>query len=146
MVDLGSTAQPQEQPATPSIGRTFGTFFVAPEGTAQLPPDVEPEVDTLRALFNPRDLTGWTPVVESNEELEYVVEEEILRIRVSWGNSWGGTEYLAAQTLAGDQPFALTIRRSDGTQAYLSSVVNRSPTNILLESSNRSGWMTFRIR
>ena len=126
--------------------RTFGTFYIAPAGTPELPPNTEPEVDSPLLFSNPTRLRGWIPVVGSNEELEYIVEETTLRVRLSWGNSWGGTEYLAAQTLSGDQPFALTIRRSDGIQAYLSSVLNRSPTNILLESSNRSGWMTFRIR
>ena len=129
-----------------SVGaRTFGTFYIAPEGTPELPPYTEPEVDTLLLFSNPTRIRGWIPLVGSNEELEYIVEDTTLSVRLSWGNSWGGAEYLAAQTLSGEEPFGLTIKRADGTQAYFPSVTNRSPSSFLTGPSSRSGWMTFRL-
>ena len=64
-------------------------------------------------------------MVESREELEYVIEGETLRVGLSWGNSWGGGEFQAAQMLSGEEPFALTIRRTNGGQVYLPTVFNQ---------------------
>ena len=130
----------------PSGAHSFGTFYIASTGTEALPPNVEPEVDAMLLLSNPTELTGWIPVVEGKEELEYVIEGTILRIRLSWGNSWGGAEFHAAEMLSGEEPFALTIRRASGQQIYLPTVINRSPASFLTGSSSRSGWMTFLIK
>ena len=140
------TTQPYEGSEGPSGARAFGTFYIAPTGTEELPPSVGPEIDTLLLFSNPTGLTGWTPVVESKEELEYVIEGETLRVRLSWGNSWGGGEFLVAKMLSGEEPFALTIRRASGQQVYLPTVINRSPASFLTGSSSRSGWMTFLIK
>ncbi len=142
----GPTIQPYEGLEGPSGSRAFGKFYIAPVGTEELPPNVEPEIDTLLIFSNPTGLTGWTTVVEGNEELEYVIEGGILRVRLSWGNSWGGGELLAANMLSGEEPFALTIRRASGQQVYFPSVINRSPGSFLIGSSSRSGWMTFLIQ
>ena len=140
------TNEPYEGSVEPSGARAFGTFYIAPTGTEQLPPNVEPEVDTLLLFSNPTGLIGWTPVVESKEELEYVIEGKTLRVRLSWGSSWGGGEFLVAKMLSGEDPFALTIRRTSGQQVYLPTVINRSPATFLTAPSSRSGWMTFLIR
>ena len=138
--------QPHEGLEGPSGSRAFGTFYIAPMGTEELSPNVEPEIDTLLLFSNPTGLTGWTPVVEGKEELEYVIEGKTLRVRLSWGNSWGGGEFLVAKILSGEEPFALTIRRASGQQMYLPTVVNRSPASFLTGRSSRSGWMTFLIQ
>ena len=70
--------------------RAFGRFYIAPAGTNELRPSVEPEPDAMFFFSNPTGFQGWIPVVESKEELEYVIEGETLRVRLSWGNSWGG--------------------------------------------------------
>ena len=131
---------------SPSSTHGFGTFYIAPAGTGKLPPNVEPDVDPLFLISNRTGLTGWIPVLEREEDLEYVIEGEILRVRLSWGNTWGGAEFQAASMLSGEKPFALTIRRGKGQQIYLPTVMNRSPESFLTGSSNRSGWMTFLIQ
>ena len=142
-------SQSDDTPAAPTEVRSFGKFYIAPAGTPELPPNTEPMVDALLFLSNPREIKGWTPVLESNEELEYVVEGETLRIRLSWGNSsgssWSGAEFLTAQMLAGNDPFALIIRGAGGPQLHLPSVINHSPSSLFSGPSNRSGWMTFQI-
>ena len=129
-----------------SGARAFGTFYIARAGTKELAPGMEPETDALLFFTNPAGFQGWIPVVESKEELEYVVEGDTLRVRLSWGNSWGGGEFEAAKMLSGEEPFALTIRRTNGEQVYLPIVFNSSPTSFLTGSTSRSGWMTFRIQ
>ena len=140
------TIQPYEGSVEPSGARAFGTFYIAPTGTEELPPNMEPEIDTWLLFSNPIGPTGWIPVVESKEELEYVIEGKILRVRLGWGNSWGGGEFQAAKMLSGEEPFALTIRRASGQQVYLPTVINRSPASFLTGPSSRSGWMTFLIQ
>ena len=140
----------RHEPAAPTGVRSFGTFYIAPAGTPELPSNGEPKVDALLFLAAPREIKGWVPVLERNEELEYVVEGETLRIRLSWGNSsgssWSGAEFLTAQMLAEKEPFALTIRGAGGPQLYLPLVVNHSPNSLFAGPDSRSGWMTFRIR
>ena len=58
---------------------------------------MEPEPDALLLFANPTGFQGWFPVVESKEELEYVIEGETLRVRLSWGNSWGGRGIRSSQ-------------------------------------------------
>ena len=140
------TTQPYEGSHGSSGAHAFGTFYIAPMGTEELPPKAEPEMDTLLLFSSPTGITRWTPVVESEEELEYVIEGENLRVRLSWGNSWSGEEFLVAKMLSGEEPFALTIRRSSGQHIYLPTVINRSPASFLIGPSSRSGWMTFLIK
>ena len=85
-------------------------------------------------------------MLESKEALECVIEGEALRVWLSWGNSWGGGEFLVAKVLSGEEPFALTIRRASGQQIYLPTVINKSPASFLTGPSSRSGWMTFLIQ
>ena len=138
--------QPYERSEWPGSDRGFGTFYMAPTGTGELPLNVEPDVDPLFLISNRTGPTGWIPLLQSKEDLEYVIEGEILRVQLSWGNSWGGAEFQAASMLSGEKPFALTIRRGSGQQIYLPTVVNRSPESFLTGSNNRSGWMTFLIQ
>ena len=130
-------------------GPTFGRFYIAPVGTFELPENAEPKVDAFAFLANPRDIEGWTPVLHSEEELEYVLERDTLRVRLSWGNggsiSYSGAEFLTAQMLNGSDPFALFIRRPEGRQIYLPAVVNTSPQSSFIGTTNRSGWMTFQV-
>ena len=152
-----ATPTPSQTPATPALQsnegsealrgvRAFGIFYIAPSYTKELPPDTEPDTDEWQFFSNAEGLTGWTPVVESKEELEYIIEGKILRVRLSWGSSWGGREFEAAKLLSGDEPFALTIRGADGQQVYLPTVVNRYPESFLTAPRSRSGWMKFLIK
>ena len=126
---------------------TFGRFYIAPEGTPELPQNEEPKADTLLIQAYPREIQGWIPVLDSNEELEYVLERETLRVRLSWGNggscTYSGAEFMTAQMLNGSDSFALIIRKGDGRQVYLPSVANTSPQSSFIGTTNRSGWMTF---
>ena len=126
---------------------TFAKFYIAPEGTPELPENSEPKVDAFLFLADPRDVEGWTPVLHSQEELEYVLDRGTLRVRLSWGNggsfTYSGAEFMTAQMLNGSDPFALIIRKAEGRQIYLPSVANTSPQSSLIGTTNRSGWMTF---
>ena len=128
-------------------GPTFGRFYIAAEGTPELSENAEPKVDAFAFLADPRNSKDWTPVLHSNEELEYLLEKGTLRVRLSWGNggsvTYSGAEYMTAQMLNGSDPFALVIRRAEGRQIYLPSVRNTSPQSSFLGTTNRSGWMTF---
>ena len=125
----------------------FGRFYIAPRDTPELSQNEEPKVDTFFFLADTRSIRGWTPVLDNEEELEYALEKGVLRVRLSWGNggsvTYSGAEFMTAQMLNGSDPFALTIRTSEGRQVYLPSVVNTSPQNSFIGTTNRSGWMTF---
>lgn len=135
---------PGSRPAQPVTARTFGTFYVAPANTPELPPGAQPETDP-RWVYSMRGTPeGWIPVLDNNVELEYVIEDNLLRIQLAWGSTRRGTEIAASQAMSGREPFAVTVRKPDGTQEYFSSVTNRSPSNFLMDA-NPSGWMSFQI-
>ena len=145
-----STEHINQQSGTIDRARTgpvFGKFYIAPKGAPELSENSEPKVDAFLFLADPRNVQGWTPVLHSQEELEYVLEKGTLRVRLSWGNggsfTYSGAEFMTAQMLNGSDPFALTIRRAEGRQIYLPSVVNTSPQSSFIGTTNRSGWMTF---
>ena len=138
----------RQRPGVPGVtigGHSFGVFYIAHAGTPELLSNANTETNTPLFLFRPEELTGWIPLVNNNEELEYIVEGETLRIRLSWGNSLSGTELLSSQMITGREPVALTIRQASGSQIYFPSVVNQSPSSPFSMTSDRSGWMTFRI-
>ena len=121
--------------------RSFGVFYIANVFIPELPEDEEPE-----KVFFPFTIpqSGWLSMVSGDEELEYILDGTTLRVRVDWGNQWVGDEYLAYQLLSGDNPFALTIRPSEGKQIYFPSVINLS-RNRGFGRSSRSGWMVCSI-
>ena len=140
----GLPAAPAEIPQTPTRARTFGTFYIAPAGTEEISPGSEPEPNPMMVFSTP---TGWIPMVNNNEELEYLIEADTLRLRLDWGNQWTGSEVQAAQMVSQGEPFALTIRNAGREQIYLPCVVNSSPVrSIWSVASSRSGWMTFQIK
>ena len=120
--------------------RTFGVFYIAQQGTPELPQGKMPARTSF--LATP---AGWLSVTESDEELEYIRDGNTLRVRLDWGNSWSGDEVYAMQLVNGDSPFALTIRHAGGEQVYLSSVTKTSQLAGWGGRSNRSGWMIFNI-
>ena len=139
----GLPAAPAESPTMSPPARTFGTFYIAPAGTGELPHGSEPEPNPMMVFPTP---TGWIPMVNNNEELEYVMEADTLRLRLDWGNQWTGSEMQAAQMVSQGEPFALTIRTAGREQIYLPRVANLSPGRSMWSAaSSRSGWMTFQI-
>jgi hypothetical protein len=84
-------------------------------------------------------------VTEPDEELEYILDGNTLRVRLDWGNSWSGDEIHAMQLVTGGQPFSLMIRHPNGQQAYLPSATYESQVGWLQGHGNRSGWMLFNI-
>ena len=139
-----SIADLSQRPAATinNAGPSFAVFHIAHATTAELPRDETPDSSYFGLEFPP---TGWLSVVTGDEELEFVLEGTTLRVRLDWGNQWSGDEILAHQLISGDQPFALTLRPTNGDQIYFPSVINTSPSRGLMNSS-RSGWMTFQIR
>ena len=85
-------------------------------------------------------------MVTSDQELEYLIQGQTLRVRLDWGNTLSGDEIFAQQLVGKGVPFALTIRSSDGRQRYLPSVENATPGWNRMGRSNPSGWMVFNIR
>ena len=127
--------------ATPvSAGPTFGVFYIAPAETPPLPEGTEPQQN---AGFLFRETTGWIRMVNDNEELEFVIEGDTVRVRLDWGNQWSGSEIQAAQMVSGGKPFAILIRRAGEPQIHLPQLVSRSQRGLFSSSPNRSGWMTF---
>ena len=135
-------------PAVQGAGPRFAVFYVAQANTPELPRDEEPE-RSFHFAFGV-DQGGWFSVMEGDEELEYVMDGTILRVRTDWTGHWAGGEYRARQLLSGDQPFALTLRPRRGAQTYLPYVVNESPVRghvvgMGLRGVSRSGWIVLEI-
>ena len=143
---VGTTTASTDDSRKPLPARAFGTLYIAPAQTPQLLANTEPEVSAQFLFLNTGGPKGWIPVLDSNEELEYILEEEILRVQLNWGSTLRGAEIMAKQMLSGHEPFALTVRRTDGSQLYFSSVINLSPSRSFMGHSNRSGWITLQIR
>ena len=142
---VGSPEMPKraDAPTIPSNTPTFGLFYIASASTEELPPGSEPEPTPMLFSSNP---TGWIRMVNNNEELEYILDAQTLRLRLDWGNHWEGSEMQAAQMVSGREPFALTIRPAQGPQIYLPSLLSQSERRLFATQSNRSGWMTFLIQ
>ena len=126
-----------------TAGRDFGVFYVAPAGTPELPHGSEP--DATPPFFN-QEPGGWIPMVNNKDELEYILEDTILRIRLDWGNTLQGSEIQASLLVSGGKPLALTIRPAHGKQIYLPSVISQNQGNWVTRHRNPSGWMTFSIQ
>ena len=141
----GLPAAPAESPTTPPPARAFGTFYVALAGTPELLPNMEPETDARYLFSNTAGHQGWIPVLANNEELEYIIEGDLLRVQLNWGSTLSGPEIVANQRLSTREPFALTIRRQDRAQLYFPTATNLSPSNFFSGSRSHSGWMTFQI-
>ena len=125
-----------------SAAHGFGAFYIAQANTEELPVGQEPEPSF--GVLEPPPGT-WLSVVSDNEELEYTLDGKTLRVRLDWGNQYTGDEFLAYRLISGGQPFALTVRSSNGEQIYFGSVMNASKSRGFM-SSSRSGWMRFEIQ
>ena len=122
--------------------RAFGTIYVAPAGTPELPEGTEPELNTFAFLGGP---AGWLSMTAHNEELEYIIDNDKFRIQVDRGGHWSGPEYQADQLAFSGDPFSVIIRRDGNPQIYLPSLVNTSSGGSFLNSGSASGWRTFQI-
>ena len=137
----GPNPQTAAQPS--DVGRAFGIFYVAPSGTEEPPPG--PIQKDPMGWF--RNADGWMSVVANDQELEYLIQGQTLRVRLDWGNTLSGDEIFAQQLVSKGEPFAMTIRSSEGRQLYLPSVENVTPgRSWMMGSSNPSGWLVFNIR
>lgn len=123
--------------------RNFGAIYVAPAGTPVLPEGKEPETHTFAFMGEP---AGWLRMTEHNEELEFVIDQDKLRVQVNRGGQWSGSEYQADQLVFSGEPFSVIIRRGGEPQIYLPSLVNTSDRGFLLTAGNASGWRAFEIQ
>ena len=123
--------------------RSFGAIYVAPAGTPELPEGQEPETHTFAFLREP---AGWLRMTEHNEELEFVIDQDKLRVQVNRGGQWSGSEYQADQLVFSGEPFSVIIRRNGEPQIYLPSLINTSDRGFLLNAGNASGWRTFQFQ
>ena len=137
------SATPEAIAEAVTAGRAFGVFYVAPGGTPELPAGSEPE-PTIPFIHN--GPAGWTPMVNNNGELEYIIDGQTLRIRLDWGNHWSGSEYQAAMLVSEGKPLAFTIRPPRGKQIYLESALSRDEIRMFSGQRNPTGWMTFLIQ
>ena len=140
---VGQTSQLLRTIPETGGGRSFGAIYVAPVGTPVLPEGQEPEPHTFAFMGEP---AGWLRMTEHNEELEFVIDKDKLRVQVNRGGQWSGSEYQADQLVFGGQPFSIIIRRSGEPQIYLPSLVNTSDRGFLLTAGNASGWRAFEIQ
>ena len=145
VVQKSTSARPTTRPVTQSgdVDRAFGVFHVAPSGTEEPPPG--PIQKDPMGWF--RNTDGWMSLVANDQELEYLIQGQTLRVRLDWGNTLSGDEIFAQQLIAKGEPFALTLRSSDGHQRYLQSVENATQgRSWMMGGSNPSGWLVFNIR
>ena len=140
---VGQTNQLHGTLSVTSGARAFGVIYVATAGTPELPEGQEPERHTLAFLNEP---TGWLKMVEHKEELEYLIDQDKLRIQVDRGGQWSGSEYQADQLVFSGEPFSVIIRRDGEHQIYIPSLINTSNRGFLLTSGNASRWRTFQIQ
>ena len=125
------------QPAQSDSG--FAVFYVAPAHSEELVGERE---KTFSFEMRP---TGWVSVVNDDEELEYRITGNKLRIKLDYGNKWSGDEMGANTLISGQEPFALTMRPAGLKQRYFPAVINASPSKSFFSESNRSGWMVFDV-
>ena len=137
-----SQGSPSESaaPTTPVSGPNFAVFYVASAHTEELPPDETPKPSFLSFADSH---APWVSMVSGDKELEYILDQTQLRVRLDWGHGLEGDEIKAHHLVSGDQPFAMTIRLADAEQIYLPAVVNTSPSPFWRH--NPSGWMSFRV-
>ena len=129
--------EPIEQIAQAESG--FAVFYVAPAHTQELVGEKE---RSFNFGMKPQD---WVSVVNGNEELEYRIAGNKLRIRLDYGNQWSGEEMDAASLMSGHEPFAVTARPDGSRQRYFPAVKNISSSGSIFLQSNPSGWMVFEI-
>ena len=134
----GNDADPmQSGRQSPQLESGFAVFYVAPAHTEELTGEKE---RTFNFGIRPQ---GWVSVVDGDEELEYRIAGNKLRIRLDYGSKWSGEEMDANSLISGDAPFALTMRPAGLKQRYFPAVSNTSPSKSFFSQSNRSGWMVF---
>ena len=133
-----TTMQSGQHPA-PQSESGFAVFYVAPSYTEELVGEKE---RAFNFGMNPK---GWVSVVNDDEELEYRIAGNKLRIRLDYGSKWAGEEMDANSLISGDGPFALTMRPAGLKQRYFPAVINTSPSKSFFSQTNRSGWMVFEI-
>ena len=90
--------------------------------------------------------SGWIRMVEDDQELEYIIERNKLRVQVERGGQWRGSEYQVDHLVFSGEPFSVIIRREGERQIYLPSLVNTSNRGFLLAWGSASGWRTFQIQ
>ena len=139
----GQTNQLHGTLSVSSGARTFGIIYVAPAGTLELPEGEEPELHTFAFLGEP---TGWLSMTAHNEEFEYIIDNDKLRVQVDRGGQWSGPEYQADQLVFSGDPFSVIIRREGQPQIHLPSLINTSNSGSFLTSGSASGWRTFQIQ
>ena len=140
---VSQTDKPQGTPELTSVARTFGVIYVAPAGTPELP---EGQVAEIQSFAYHREPSGWIRMVEDDQELEYIIERDKLRIQVDRGGQWGSSEYQADQLVFSGEPFSVIIRRGGERQIYLPSLVSTSNRGFILTSGSASGWRTFQLQ
>ena len=137
--------QPSSQPviSAPSIARTFGVIYVAPTGTPVIPETLEPENHVFAFHTEP---SGWVRMVENDEELEYVIDRDKLRVQLDRRGQWNGSEFQADQLSDSGNPFSMIIRRDGEPQIHLPSLVSTSNSGSFFSPASPSGWRTFKIQ
>ena len=96
-----SNAEQSTPPPISPRGTNFGVFYIAPEGTAELPSDTEPKSDPMMLFSEP---AGWISMVNNNEELEYINDGDTLRFRL---NQSQGEMYISLDRTVGGHPFGV---------------------------------------
>ena len=139
---IGSPSVSAQPGTTPRrvADRDFGVFYVAHARTRELPPGETPEPSFFPVAA---DQARWVSMVSGDRDLEYLLDQTRLRVRLDWGHALEGDEINAHLLVSGGQPFALTIRPSSAGQLYFPEVVNVAPSPSW--RPNPSGWMVFNI-
>ena len=95
--------QPEAQQLTAPTSRSFGALYIAAAETPELEPHRKPEEEPHMG-FATGTHPDWIPVLASNNELEYVIEGNLLRVQLSYGNSRSGPEVTAGILFSQPEP------------------------------------------
>lgn len=136
--------QESKQPKASSTigGRTFGVIYVAQQGTPELPEELVAEIPSFSFQSEP---TGWIRMVENDDELEFIIEGDKLRVQLDRKGQWSMSELQADQLSDSGGPFSMIIRKDGEPQIYLPSLVSTSSKGFLYGPAGPSGWKTFQI-
>ena len=131
----------QSSPRKSSIPtQGFAVCYIAEASTPELNPQEHPENNIW-----PTGATGWLPMLANNDEIEFRIDNDKVRLRVSWNLTFSGGEFQAAMLASNSKASALILRPTEGGQIYFPSLTSPA-TSALTSRSGHTGWLTFRMR
>ena len=141
-----STQQPTGQPviSAPSGRANLRRDLYRTHRNAQcFPTRLVPERHGFASLGQP---SGWVRMVDNDEELEYVIDRDKLRVQLDRRGQWNGGELQADQLSESGNPFSMIIRRDGNPKFTCHHWSVPQIRGFLYSPGSPSGWRTFQIQ